>query len=70
MKYWPLLVALLAACSSWHWERRGASESDYEHDEKLCKLIAYSGADGAVTKAHVRVMHTCMESKGWRKVAN
>jgi len=70
MKYAICLALGLAGCASWHWERPGASEGDYRQDEKLCKLGVYSGTDGAVTQAQVRVMHACMEGRGWRKVAN
>jgi hypothetical protein len=52
---------------SWHWEKPGG---DYSADEKYCKLQAYSGADGVVTKANVRIMHSCLEGRGWRKVDN
>jgi hypothetical protein len=67
-----LLVALsgCALLSSWHWEKRGAGEDDYEMDLKFCKQRSYSGTDGMVTNESVRRMHGCMEAKGWRKVAN
>ena len=66
----PVFALALTSCSlwpSWHWEKPGG---DYSADEKYCKLQAYSGADGAVTKANVRVMHSCLEGRGWRKVDN
>lgn len=66
-----LIAALtLAGCAlwpGWHWEKPGG---DYGNDERYCKLQAYSGADGMVTQANVRVMHHCLEGRGWRKVAN
>lgn len=66
-----LVVALaLAGCASWHWEKEGASAADYAADEKFCKLQVYSGTDGMVTQAHVRRMHDCLASRGWKKVAN
>ena len=75
MKLVPLFISVLlalalAGCSlwpSWHWEKPGG---DYSTDEKYCKLQAYSGADGVVTKANVRIMHSCLEGRGWRKVDN
>lgn len=67
MKFTILLLGTLAGCASWHWEKPGG---DYGLDEKYCKLQAYSGTDGMVTNASVRRMHGCMESKGWKKVAN
>lgn len=70
MRLLLLAVLLLSGCASWHWEKRGASAGDYDDDEKYCKLQAYSGTDGMVTKANVRRMHECMEGRGWRKVAN
>lgn len=70
MKYLFLAVLILSGCAAWHWEKRGSSATDYELDEKYCKLQAYSGTDGMVTKAGVRRMHECMEGKGWKKVAN
>lgn len=70
MKYLFVVAVVLAGCASWHWEKQGASASDYEADEKFCKLQAYPGADGMVTKAQVRRMQSCMESRGWKKVAN
>lgn len=70
MRYLFPALLVLAGCASWHWEKRGASAADYEADEKYCKLQAYSGADGMVTQANVRRMHACMETKGWKKVAN
>ena len=65
MKYTLILLAGLTGCASWHWEKPGG---DYDVDEEYCKLQAYSGADGMVTKANVRTMHACMEAKGWKKV--
>ncbi len=68
-----ILLTVLAGCaliSRWHWEKRGASEGDYEVDEKACKLQSYSGTEGMVTNESVRRMHRCMESRGWRKVEN
>ena len=58
----------LAGCSSWHWEKQGASDDDYALDEKNCKVQSYSGTDGMVTQASVRKMHNCLQAKGWRKV--
>jgi hypothetical protein len=67
-----LMIAFigLAACSSWHWEKRGAQDSDYVQDEIFCKQQVYSGTDGIVTNASVRRMHACMMAKGWHKVDN
>ena len=67
-----LMIAFigLAACSSWHWEKRGALDGEYAQDEKYCKLEVYSGTEGMVTNASVRRMHDCMLAKGWQKVAN
>mgnify|MGYP001389479027 FL=1 len=70
MKFALILVLSLTGCAlwpTWHWEKPGG---DYSEDEKYCKLQAYSGADGAVTKANVRIMHSCLEGRGWRKVPN
>lgn len=66
-------VVLLTGCamfSSWHWEKKGASEAEYSFDEAQCKAKVYSGTDGMVTNASVRRMHGCMEAKGWVKVPN
>lgn len=68
-----LLLMVLAGCaltSSWHWEKRGAGDDDYDTDLKFCKLQSYSGTEGMVTNESVRRMHRCMESRGWRKVDN
>lgn len=65
-----LSVAGCALLSSWHWEKRGANDDDYDTDLKFCKLQSYSGTDGMVTNESVRRMHACMESRGWRKMAN
>jgi hypothetical protein len=78
MRHWRVgvLTALLsstlglAGCASWHWEKRGASEADYDLDEINCKAQSYSGTDGMVTQASVRKMHNCLQAKGWRKVEN
>lgn len=67
MKY-ALIALCLTGCAAWHWERAGASADDYRQDEKLCKLGAYAGSDGAVTQAQVHRMHACLEARGWRKV--
>lgn len=67
MKYLSVLLLLLTACASWHWEKAGGN---YAQDEKFCKQQTYTGTDGMVTKEMVRRMHGCMEAKGWRKVAN
>ena len=70
MKLLILMFIGLAACSSWHWEKRGALDGDYARDENFCKQQVYSGTDGVVTKATVRSMHACMVAKGWRKASN
>lgn len=68
-----IILLSLAGCalfSSWHWEKRGANDDDYDTDLKFCKLQSYSGTEGMVTNESVRRMHRCMESRGWRKVDN
>lgn len=67
-----LMIAVLglAACSSWHWEKRGAQDGDYKQDEIFCKQQVYSGTEGMVTNASVRRMHACMADRGWQKVPN
>lgn len=70
MKLLMMAFIGLAACSSWHWEKRGAADGEYVQDEKFCKQQVYSGTDGMVTNASVRRMHACMAAKGWQKVAN
>lgn len=66
-----LFLLSLAGCAlspSWHWEKRGAAEGDYDLDVKYCKLQTYSGTDGITTNESVRRMQACMSAKGWRKV--
>lgn len=70
MKLMMIAFVGLAACSSWHWEKRGVQEDDYARDENFCKQQVYSGTDGRVTNASVRRMHACLVAKGWQKVAN
>lgn len=70
MKLLMIAFVGLAACSTWHWEKRGAQEGDYARDENFCKQQVYSGTDGMVTNASVRRMHACLVAKGWQKVAN
>lgn len=70
MKYLFASLVLLSGCTSWHWGKEGASAADYAVDEKFCKQQVYSGTDGMVTKAHVRRMSQCLESRGWRRVDN
>ena len=70
MKLLIIAFAGLAACSSWHWEKRGALDGEYVRDETFCKQQVYSGTDGIVTNASVRGMHSCMQARGWRKVEN
>lgn len=73
MKTMIILCFLLAGCAlrpAWHWERAGAGEAEYRRDEIACKQQSYEGADGAVTQAHVRRMQSCLETRGWRKVAH
>jgi hypothetical protein len=65
-----LITLVLAGCSSWHWEKRGALDGDYARDENFCKQQVYSGTDGVVTNATVRSMHVCLMTKGWQKVKN
>lgn len=69
-RYLVVAVLLVSGCASWHWEKAGAGAVEYETDEKYCRLQAYSGTDGMVTKEQVRKMHACLESRGWRKVRN
>lgn len=70
MKFLVITVLSLAACSSWHWEKRGALDGEYKRDEIFCKQQVYTTADGVVTNASVRRMHACMQERGWRKVDN
>ena len=77
MKSRPQFILILLACQAgcallptWHWEKLGATDDDYDLDVKFCKLKTYSGTEGMVTNESVRRMHACMESKGWRKAAN
>jgi hypothetical protein len=70
MKLLILAFLGLSACSSWHWEKRGALEGEYGRDETFCKQLVYTGTDGIVTNASVRRMHACMQAKGWQKVDN
>lgn len=70
MKLLILIFIGLTACSSWHWEKRGALDGDYARDENFCKQQVYSGTDGVVTKATVRSMHACLVARGWKKVPN
>ncbi len=67
-----LMIAFLglAACSSWHWEKRDGLDGDLAGDEKHCKQEVYSGTDGMVTNASVRRMHACMQARGWQKAPN
>jgi hypothetical protein len=68
-----VLLAGLAGCAlfpAWHWEKDGAASGEYERDVTFCKQRIYPGVDGLVTNESVRLMHGCMEAKGWRKVQN
>jgi len=68
-----LFIAALASCalkSSWHWEKRGASDEEYSFDLNQCKAATYTDASGIVTNESVRRMFACMERKGWSKVPN
>lgn len=67
------LLLLATGCAlqpSWHWEKEGASEEQYDFEVIQCKAASYSGTDGMVTGERVRRMHACMEARGWRKVSN
>lgn len=70
------LAALLVAAAgcalvpSWHWEKPGASQDEYDADLIHCKAASYSGTSGMVTQEMVRRMHYCMEALGWRKAEN
>ncbi|QLQ25463.1 MAG: hypothetical protein HZT41_11790 [Dechloromonas sp.] len=72
----PIAIALLAGLAgcalfpAWHWEKPGAATGEYERDVTFCKQRIYPGSDGMVTNESVRLMHGCMEAKGWRKVQN
>lgn len=64
-------MTLVAGCAfwpDWHWEKHGASETDYEFDVKTCKVLNPTPMDGTVTQLSVRRIHACLEGKGWRKV--
>ena len=70
MKLLMIAFVGLAACSTWHWEKRGAQVGDYVRGENFCKQQVYSGTHGMVTNASVRRMPGCLVAKGWQKVAN
>jgi len=68
-----IVLASLAGCAlfpGWHWEKPGAATGEYDLDITFCKQRTYPGVDGMVTNESVRLMHGCMEAKGWRKAQN
>lgn len=55
---------------NWHWEKNGASESEYQADLTFCKSQTDQSLNGTVTNESVRRLHACMERRGWQKVKN
>jgi hypothetical protein len=65
-----LLISGCVLWLTWHWERVGSIDADYEADLKFCKSQTDQSINGTVTNETVRRMHGCMNSRGWKRVDN
>jgi hypothetical protein len=72
-------LAILAACAAalsacaqqqqqWHWERAGATDSDFYRDRGQCNAQAFGVPGGSLLQV-VLVQHSCLQGKGWEKVS-
>jgi hypothetical protein len=69
---WAVIATLaLLGCATdgdWHWERQGASSQEFHMDSGQCRAQAMSLYGPPIQKAIV--FTSCMEGKGWYRVAN
>lgn len=65
-----LLVASCATDKGWHWQRAGATQQQFNMDDGQCRAQAYAGTGGYINIGTAMILHSCMEGKGWQKVAN
>ena len=63
-------AAALSACAQqqWHWERPGATESDFYQDRGQCNAQAFA-VPGAGLLQIALVQSSCLQGKGWGKVS-
>ena len=67
------LAIALAGCATnagWHWEKQGASSSEFNMDTGQCRAQALSGTGGNLNVGTVMIMESCLEGKGWVRVGN
>jgi len=64
----------LASCANqapaWRWEKRGSTEYDFNIDSGQCKAQGFAGTGGMLTMGTIMIIDSCMQGKGWYKVAN
>jgi|JI10StandDraft_1071094.scaffolds.fasta_scaffold137544_2 hypothetical protein len=65
-----LLQVGCAANKGSHWEKQGASQNEFNMDSGQCRAQALSGTGGMVSVGTVMIMDSCMQGKGWYRVAN
>jgi len=65
-----LLMAGCATGNDWHWEKPRASHQDFAMDSGQCRAQALSGTGGFVSQGTVMIMYSCLEGKGWQRIAN
>lgn len=71
-----ILVAtliLLSGCATqpeWRWDKPGATQAELSQDIGQCRAQGLAGTQGMVTPGTAMIMHSCMQGKGWNKVAS
>jgi hypothetical protein len=68
-----ILALTLTACATdpgWHWAKPGATEREFNMDQGYCRAQGLAGTGGNVTMSTLLIMNSCMEGRGWQKVAN
>lgn len=68
-----IIAVSLISCSTqneWHWEKPGASNSEFNMDTGQCRAQALAGTGGVLNWGTIMIMESCLQGKGWYKVSN
>jgi hypothetical protein len=74
MKKYLLIAIALTGCAtnnnSWHWEKMGSSQNDFNMDIGKCKAQGLAGTGGNLNMGTIMIADSCMQGKGWYKVSD
>jgi hypothetical protein len=69
-----IITIVLTGCAtnrnSWHWEKSGSSEYEFNMDNGQCRAQGFAGTGGILTWGTIMIIDSCMQGKGWYKVSD